>query len=101
MVSVENVWLRAWSLLRRNPAIEIFRLVCRTLGTEPERTAMVGDRYDRDIIGAGRVGLFTVLVDVHAIPIPDGAVPPDATVNSIEDVLDVLPLIGGKGPSVG
>ena len=83
------------------PDPEIFRLVCRTLGSEPERTAMVGDRYDRDVIGAGQVGLFTVLIDVHAIPIPEGAVPPDAVVNSIEDVLGVLPLIGGKEPFGG
>ena len=83
------------------PDPEIFRLVCRTLGSEPARTAMVGDRYDRDVIGAHAVGLFTVLIDVHAIPIPDGAVPPDAVVNSIGEVLDVLPLVRGTGPSAG
>jgi HAD superfamily hydrolase (TIGR01509 family) len=74
------------------PDPEIFRHVCRTLGSVPERTAMVGDRYDRDVIGAAEAGLFTVLIDIHAIPIPDGAVPPDATVPSITAVLDVLPL---------
>ena len=78
------------------PDPEIFRHVCRTLGSEPERTAMVGDRYDRDVIGAGTVGLFTVLIDIHAIPLPDGAVPPDAVVNSIGEVLGVLPLADGK-----
>jgi putative hydrolase of the HAD superfamily len=76
------------------PDPEIFRLVCRTLGSVPERTAMVGDRYDRDIIGAARVGLFTVLIDIHAIPLPDGAVPPDVVVNGIGDVLEILPLTG-------
>lgn len=81
------------------PDPEIFRYVCRTLGSEPERTAMVGDRYDRDIIGAGQVGLFTVLIDVHAIPIPDGAVPPDAVVDSIGDVLDALPLAAKLQPN--
>ena len=77
------------------PDPEIFRYVCRTLGSVPERTAMVGDRYDRDIVGAGSVGLFTVLIDVHAIPLPDGAVPPDAVVDAIGDVFGVLPLGGG------
>ena len=76
------------------PDPEIFRLVCRTLGSVPERTAMVGDRYDRDIIGAAQVGLFTVLIDIHAIPLPDGAVPPDVVVNGIGDVLEILPLTG-------
>jgi HAD superfamily hydrolase (TIGR01509 family) len=83
------------------PDPEIFRLVCRTLGSEPARTAMVGDRFDRDVVGAGEAGLFTVLVDIHAIPLPAGAVPPDAVVAGIGDVLAVLPLGRGNGPSVG
>jgi putative hydrolase of the HAD superfamily len=83
------------------PDPEIFRLVCRTLGSEPDRTAMVGDRYDRDIIGAGSVGLFTVLIDIHAIPLPEGAHPPDAVVNSIGEVFEVLPLGPRQGSSVG
>lgn len=77
-------------MVKPNP--EIFRLACRTLGSEPARTAMVGDRYDRDIIGAASVGLFTVLIDIHAIPLPEGARPPDAVVDSIGEVLAVLPL---------
>jgi FMN phosphatase YigB (HAD superfamily) len=61
---------------------------------------MVGDRYDRDIVGAQRGGLFTVLIDVHAIPIPDGAPPPDAVVSSIADVLAALPLAPIEGATV-
>jgi putative hydrolase of the HAD superfamily len=80
------------------PDPEIFAHACRTLGSEPERTAMVGDRYDRDITGAAEAGLFTVLVDVHAIPLPEGAVAPDAVVDSIGEVLAVLPLRNGSDP---
>lgn len=83
------------------PDPEIFRLACRTLGSEPARTAMVGDRYDRDIIGAAEVGLFTVLIDVHAIPLPDGARLPDAVVSSVAGVLEVLPLGDGQGAQFG
>lgn len=83
------------------PDPEIFRLACRRLGSEPERTAMVGDRYERDIVGAAEVGLFTVLVDVHAIPIPLGARSPDAVVGSIAGVLDVLPLAAAQGAGLG
>lgn len=83
------------------PDPEIFRLACRTLGSEPARTAMVGDRYDRDIIGAAEVGLFTVLIDIHAIPIPDGARAPDAVVPSIAGVLGVLPLVSEQGAGFG
>jgi HAD superfamily hydrolase (TIGR01662 family) len=74
------------------PDPRVFAHACATLRSEPARTAMVGDRYDRDITGAHAAGLFTVLIDVHAIPIPDGAVPPDAIVPTIGDVLGVLPL---------
>jgi putative hydrolase of the HAD superfamily len=73
------------------PDPELFRHACRELGTEPSRAAMVGDRYARDVIGAHEAGLFTVLLDVHAIPIPDGAPAPDAVVPTIADVLGVLP----------
>ncbi len=78
------------------PDPELFRHACRELGSEPARTAMVGDRYDRDIRGAREAGLFTVLIDVHAIPLPEGAPEPDAVVATIAEVLSVLPLAGGE-----
>jgi HAD superfamily hydrolase (TIGR01662 family) len=74
------------------PDPRVFAHACAVLGSEPQRTAMVGDRYDRDVTGAHEAGLFTVLIDVHAIPIPEGAVPPDAVVRSVADVLAALPL---------
>jgi putative hydrolase of the HAD superfamily len=74
------------------PDPELFRHAARVLGTTPERTAMVGDRYDRDVRGALDIGMFTVLIDVHAIPIPEHAPRPDAIVPTIADVLGVLPL---------
>jgi putative hydrolase of the HAD superfamily len=73
------------------PDPELFRHACRVLGSEPARTAMVGDRYARDVAGAHEAGLFTVLLDVHAIPIPAGAPRPDAIITSIADVLRVVP----------
>jgi putative hydrolase of the HAD superfamily len=77
-------------MVKPDPAL--FRHACDVLGSEPARSAMVGDRYARDVIGAHEAGLFTVLLDVHAIPIPDGAPRPDAVVSTIADVLGVLPL---------
>jgi putative hydrolase of the HAD superfamily len=80
------------------PDPELFRHACRVLGSEPERTAMVGDRYARDIVGAHEAGLFTVLLDVHGIPVPDGGPLPDAIVGSIADVPEILPLARAGGP---
>jgi HAD superfamily hydrolase (TIGR01549 family) len=82
------------------PDPRVFALACRTLGSTPERTAMVGDRYDRDVSGALELGLFTVLVDVHRIPLIPSAPPPDAIVPTIADVLGVLPLAPAAGREV-
>ncbi|GAC1585479.1 MAG: hypothetical protein NVS3B28_08250 [Candidatus Velthaea sp.] len=81
------------------PDPEVFRHACAVLGSVPERTAMVGDRYDRDVIGAHEAGLFTVLIDVHEIPLPAGKPRPDAIVESIADVLGVMPLSSLEGQS--
>jgi FMN phosphatase YigB (HAD superfamily) len=39
---------------------------------------------------AREAGLYTVLLDVYAIPIPEGARPPDARISSIADVLGLI-----------
>ena len=85
-------------MVKPDPAL--FSHACAVLGSAPERTAMVGDRYDRDIRGAHELGMFTVLIDVHKIPIPPGAPSPDAVVASIAGVLDVLPLASPRSPAV-
>jgi putative hydrolase of the HAD superfamily len=86
-------------MIKPDPAL--YRHACRVLGSEPARTAMVGDRYGRDVLGAHEVGLFTVLVDVHGIPIPADGPRPDADVQSVADVIRVLPLAcsRGRGPA--
>jgi putative hydrolase of the HAD superfamily len=68
----------------------LFAHACRTLGGAPARSAMVGDRYDRDIGGAIEAGLLTIWLNVRAEELPPGAVPPDATVSSIADVGRIL-----------
>jgi putative hydrolase of the HAD superfamily len=74
------------------PDVRLFRHACDVMATTPERAAMVGDRYERDCAGALAVGMFAVLVDVHGIPVPDGAPAPDAIVARIADVGAALPV---------
>jgi putative hydrolase of the HAD superfamily len=74
------------------PDPELFLHACRALESEPARTAMVGDRYERDVRGAHAAGLFTVLIDVHGIPVPGDGPQPDAIVGSIDQVVGALPL---------
>lgn len=62
----------------------LFAHACRVLGTPPAHSAMVGDRYDRDIAGAQQAGLFTVWVNVRHEPLPPGARSPDVTVDSVD-----------------
>lgn len=81
------------------PDPRVFAHACAVLGSEPERTAMVGDRHDRDVVGAHALGLFTVWLDVRGRPLPPDAVRPDATITRIDQVLEVLPL--GQGPASG
>jgi putative hydrolase of the HAD superfamily len=68
----------------------LFAHACTTLGSSPSHSAMVGDRYERDIRGAHDAGLFTVWVNVRDEALPAGAPPPDATCAAIADVARVL-----------
>ncbi|HEX3368715.1 MAG TPA: HAD family hydrolase [Candidatus Cybelea sp.] len=68
----------------------LFAHACRTLGGAPAHSAMVGDRYDRDIRGALEAGLFTVWLNVRDEALPAGAEPPDAACSSIADVGRIL-----------
>jgi len=44
------------------PESPMFEQALRLLGTPPGRTAMIGDRYETDILGAQRAGLVTIAV---------------------------------------
>ena len=68
----------------------LFAHACTTLGCAPSHSAMVGDRYDRDIRGAHDAGLYTVWLNVRNETVPQGAPPPDATCETISDVARVL-----------
>ncbi|HEY6485926.1 MAG TPA: HAD family hydrolase [Candidatus Cybelea sp.] len=72
----------------------MFAHACRTLGGAPAHSAMVGDRYDRDIRGALEAGLFTVWLNVRGEELPAGARPADATCSTIADVGRILLLSG-------
>jgi putative hydrolase of the HAD superfamily len=72
------------------PDPRLFAHACATLGSAPQRCAMVGDRYDRDVRGAHDAGLFTVWLNVRDESVPPGAAPPDATCATLAEVGRVL-----------
>lgn len=47
---------------KEKPDVEIFRLAAERIGCKPEETAMVGDRLDKDILGANRAGMVTIQI---------------------------------------
>lgn len=68
----------------------LFAHACRTLGAAPSQSAMVGDRYDRDVRGALDAGLYTIWLNVRDEHLPPGATPPDATCSSIAEAGRIL-----------
>lgn len=46
----------------KKPLSGAFRQALELLGSEPWRTAMIGDQIFTDVLGGNRMGLFTILV---------------------------------------
>ena len=77
-------------MLKPDPLL--FAHACTKLRSSASVSAMVGDRYERDIRGAIKAGLYTVWMNVHRAALPAGAPPPDATVDTIAEVRGALGL---------
>jgi HAD superfamily hydrolase (TIGR01549 family) len=71
-------------MLKPDPLL--FAHACTAMGSSPLHSAMVGDRYDRDIRGAQEAGLYAVWLNVRHETLPAGAPSPDATCDSIVEV---------------
>ncbi len=75
------------------PETALYEAAMRAYGSEPETTAMVGDRLETDILGAERVGIGTILVltGVTTRDDLDGVdLSPDLVLDSIADLADML-----------
>ncbi len=68
----------------------LFAHACTTLGSAPSRSAMVGDRYERDVRGALEAGLYAVWLNIRNETVPPGAPPPDAICATIGEVPAIL-----------
>ena len=72
------------------PDPKIFLHVCDVLGSIPRHTMMVGDRYDRDVIGAKQAGLYAVWLDIGRDMLPPDVPPPDAVITNVLEVPTLL-----------
>ena len=75
-------------MLKPDPLL--FAHACTKLESSPSRTAMVGDRYERDIRGALTAGLYTIWMNVHGASLPADAPEPHATVTTVSEVARLL-----------
>lgn len=75
-------------MVKPDPAL--FAHACKVLQCAPARSAMVGDRYGRDISGAREAGLYTVWMNVHGESLPAGAPAADAVVYDIAGIRAAL-----------
>ena len=67
----------------------MFDIAVQKLGSDPARTAMVGDRWETDIIGAQRAGLKTIMVTTgvdNEETIADKEIQPDVIFSGIDEL---------------
>jgi putative hydrolase of the HAD superfamily len=75
---------------RVKPDPEFFFHAARELGVDARACAVVGDRYDRDIVGAHAAGMFAIWLNVRAEGTPADMRVPDAIATRIVDVETIL-----------
>ena len=78
--------------LMGKPGPQMYASAARALATRPERTLMIGDRIDTDIVGARRFGMQTALVLTGVTTAEEaqrGAVHTGPTYRDLLDLLDV------------
>jgi HAD superfamily hydrolase (TIGR01662 family) len=76
------------------PDERVFHVVLKRLGVRPAEAIMVGNRIKTDILGANRVGIKTIHFkwnDRYSEKIESPLEKPNCTINSIKELLNVLP----------
>lgn len=71
------------------PHPKIFQAALDQLGVRADRTIFVGDRIGKDVKGASRLGMTTVLI-THNGKTPGGKPRPDHTINRLSQLLPLV-----------
>ena len=75
------------------PAKEFFKYTMNYIGCKPEECIMLGNNLYGDIYGAKRFGIYSVLLDKGdnvKDPKPDINIKPDAIINDLTELLELL-----------
>ena len=70
----------------RKPHPVIFTQALAHWNFLPDEVAMVGVRLEADVLGAGQLGIYTVLVKRHANKLSSDSIHPDAVVETLSDL---------------
>ena len=72
----------------RKPDPRFFLAVCNDIGVKQEECYMIGDTYERDIIGAKEAGMSTIFFNKNSIPgnYPDA----DHIVNGLVEIIEII-----------
>ena len=85
---------RSWK-----PDPGIFRHALELAGTGPEHAVMVGDALERDVLGAASLGIRTVWVRRYPHLQPVEGIRPDAEVEDLTGLEELLSDWGGRQPA--
>jgi len=81
----------------RKPDPAIFQLSLAELGLSPDEAAYIGNRPDRDVLGARQAGLAKTVIIRLTEPFerePDSAeLTPDHLIHSLSELLEIFPLL--------
>jgi putative hydrolase of the HAD superfamily len=82
----------------RKPDPAIFYLALTELGVSPGEAAYIGDRPDRDVLGARQAGIAkTVIIrltEPFGLAPASAELPPDHLIHSLSDLLEIFPAPG-------
>ncbi len=89
VVSTEEGW--------RKPHRSLFEKALNDLDVKPAESLFVGDSPAHDIGGAKAVGMLAVLTRQYIErPYPDHAPPPDACIDHLRELIDVIPRLDAR-----
>ena len=75
---------------RKKPSRLPFKVALRKLGIEPEEAVMVGDSVERDVLGAGKLGMRTVLAKYGQVWKETKKGKADYEINDIGEILKIV-----------
>ena len=76
----------------RKPDPHIFQLALEHFDVHPEKSVMVGDTLEADILGANQMGIYSVWISRRAKKPPEGelSIQPQAVISSLDELPELL-----------